>query len=304
MKKITVPDGLTRAVSQQVLKGRKNAPQILFVAGIAGFVGTTILASRATLKVDRVLDEHETEMLKIELAKTHPSNAYSDADARADKVATYTRTTLDVAKLYAPAVLVGTASIVCLSKSHSILSKRNAALGAAYAALDTGFRQYRERVRSEVGDQREYELYTDSRKEILALDEAETQLDELEGVIKPPTYSIYSRWFAQGRTFSWEPIHEANMTFLRATQVYMNQKLKMKGHMFLNEVYDALGLERNPAGAVVGWIYDDPEGDGYIDFGCWGFNDPNGGGVHIDPQTGKSAILLDFNVDGVIWNKI
>jgi hypothetical protein len=188
-----------------------------------------------------------------------------------------------------------------------MLHKRNAGLIAAYGALDTSFRQYRSRVKDEVGGEREYELYRESQNSALALDEAELTLDKLEGIDKPASYSIYSRYFAQNKTPSWSPVPEMNFNFLRAQQIYINDKLRLRGHVFLNEVYDALGLDRSPEGAVVGWVYGG-EGDNFIDFGCWGYSkdthNGNLGGFNYNPDTGQHVILLDFNVDGVIFRQI
>jgi hypothetical protein len=85
--------------------------------------------------------------------------------------------------------------------------------------------------------------------------------------------------------------------FLQCQQNYFNQQLKARGHVFLNEIYDAIGLERSKAGTIVGWVTDG-NGDGYIDFGM--FEDASRRFINgIEP-----SILLDFNVDGVIYDLI
>ena len=91
--------------------------------------------------------------------------------------------------------------------------------------------------------------------------------------------------------------------FLRAQQQYANDKLIAQGHLFLNEVYDMLGLPRTKAGAIVGWVYDDNNavGDNFVDFGIYD--------VHRETARDfvngyERSILLDFNVDGVIYDLI
>ena len=48
---------------------KKKSPEILLAAGLVGFVGTVVLACKATLKADEVLDEHEKKMEDIKDAK-------------------------------------------------------------------------------------------------------------------------------------------------------------------------------------------------------------------------------------------
>jgi hypothetical protein len=74
--------------------------------------------------------------------------------------------------------------------------------------------------------------------------------------------------------------------------------LKARGHLFLNEVYDSLGMPRSEAGAVVGWIMG--AGDDYVNFGVLIDNDM----CIVDFFYADDEILLDFNVDGVIFDKI
>lgn len=76
----------------------------------------------------------------------------------------------------------------------------------------------------------------------------------------------------------------------------LNQRLALKGHVFLNEVYDKLGIERTPEGQIVGWVYD--KGSGYIDFGL---DSPESDTF----MSGKErSVWLDFNVDGPILDLI
>jgi hypothetical protein len=89
--------------------------------------------------------------------------------------------------------------------------------------------------------------------------------------------------------------------FLRANQQYFNNLLIVRGHVFLNEVYDQLGLPHTTAGQIVGWRYTpDNEGDNYNDFGI--LRDDETVRDFINGRNG--SILLDFNVDGPILGKI
>ena len=108
-------------------------------------------------------------------------------------------------------------------------------------------------------------------------------------VTKAPIYSF----IFDENSKAWVDDFERNKFFLVHQQAYMNQKLKVNGHIFLNEVLDALGLPRTQNGQVVGWMADG-NGDNYINFGL--FNTSRKG---VD-----GTIVLDFNVDGYILDKI
>ena len=99
------------------------------------------------------------------------------------------------------------------------------------------------------------------------------------------TYSKYAKKFDE-KNVNWDKNHEANLMFIKYCQQYANELLKIKGTVFLNEVYEMLGLPRLQEGCVVGWHYDEknPIGDNYIDF--------------ILSDIIPSNIILDFNVDG------
>jgi hypothetical protein len=52
---------------------------------------------------------------------------------------------------------------------------------------------------------------------------------------------------------------------------------------------------------MVGWI-DGGDGDGYVDFGIYDIAAVNNRREFINGY--EPSIILDFNVDGVIWDKI
>lgn len=288
-----LPDTVARKVARQVLVGRKHSPTILFVGGVAGVITSTVLACRATLKLEEVLAETQEN---IETAQTLQHDNYSEDDRKKDLAYLQIRNVVSITKLYAPAVIVGVVSISALVGSHQILTKRNAALTAAYAALEKGFKDYRKRVIDAIGEEKEEKLYY-PRKEIEDVDESgkKTKVNHAT----EHTASIYARFFDEYNR-NWNRNPEYNMAFLKAQQNYANDMLLARGHVFLNEVYDSLGMERTTAGAVVGWVVS-KDGDNYIDFGI--FNGKNER-ARVFVNGGEPSILLDFNVDGVIYDKI
>lgn len=291
-----VPEVVGRTIARNALLTQKNSPGVLLGVGVVGMVGSTVLACRATLKMDVVLDEAKS---KLDTAKTLDHVNYSEKDRQRDVTLIYFQSGVKVVKLYAPALIVGGLSIVALTRSHIILTRRNAALTAAYTALDRGFKEYRARVVDKYGDDQDRDFrYGTQEVEIV---DPETNKKKKAIRVADNDPSIYARFFDL-HSSSWNKEPEYNLYFLKAQQNYANDLLQGRGHVFLNDVYDQLGIPRSKAGAVVGWILTkDGSTDNYVDFGVFeGKTD-----VARDFVNGtEGAILLDFNVDGLIYDKI
>lgn len=301
---------LTRTLNRVGLKLKKHSPEILVVTGVVGTVASAVMACKATTKIDEVLAEtkENVEKTKDYVEKKGFSEKYTEEDYKKDLTIFYAKGGLELVKLYAPSVALGALSITAILSGHNVLRKRNVALAAAYATVEKGFKEYRGRVVERFGEELDRELkYNIKAKEV-----EETTVDEKTGeekitkktvnVADPNKYSTYARFFDDGCT-GWTKDPEYNLMFLKNQQRYANDLLKSRGHLFLNEVYDMLGIPRTKAGQVVGWIYDEeyPNGDNFVDFGIYDlYNEKARDFVNGYERT----ILLDFNVDGDIMNLI
>ena len=300
---------LTRNVNRIGLQFKKHSPEILVIAGVVGTVASTVMACKATTKLNEVLEESKDQIDQIHgyVEENGFSEKYSEEDSKKDLAIVYTQSALKVAKLYAPAVGLGIVSIGAILGGHNILRKRNVALAAAYTAVDKGFKEYRGRVIERFGKELDRELkYNIKTKEIEEVvqneDGTESTVKKTVDYIDPNKYSEFARFFDDGCT-GWEKDSELNLMFLRRQQDYANNVLKTRGHLFLNEVYEMLGIPRTKAGQIVGWIYDEkhPIGDNFVDFGIYDiYKEKNRDFVNGYER----AILLDFNVDGNILDMI
>jgi hypothetical protein len=311
MKKTNFMTSMSRSLHKAGFQLKKHSPEILIVAGVVGAVTSTVMACKATLKVNDVLDKAKKDINNIHdvaadvEAGIRPASEYTPEDQKKDLTIVYTKTGFELVKLYAPAVVVGALSVVSLISSHRILKKRNVALAAAYATVDKGFKEYRGRVIERFGKELDRELkYNIRAKEIeeKVIDENgnETTVTKTVNVADPNLTSDYARFFDE-TCVGWEKDPEYNLRFLKLQQAYANEKLKCQGHLFLNEVYDMLGLPRTQAGQAVGWIYDEenPIGDNFVDFGIYDLYDER---KRAFVNGHERSILLDFNVDGDIWS--
>lgn len=281
---------VTRLVGRAGLVISKHAPTILTAAGTAGFIGTTVLASKATLKVEETIAEEAALLVKVHEA--HEAGKLSDKDATHDKVVLYTRMTTKLAKLYAPALILGAASIVSLATGHGIMLKRNASLAAAYAAVDQAFKTYKKKIESKFGKEAVLDALVSTPQEDLTKDEM-----TLEAVTAVDGVSPYGVIFDEDNV-NWSADEDLAKLHLDCQQQYANDILQTRGHIFLNEVYKMLGFPHTPAGAVTGWVKG--QGDDFVDFNIFD------GMFEGEDKNGRTVTkwALDFNVDGVMYDKI
>lgn len=317
MKMNNIVDAVNQSSKRLGFRIKKKSPELLIAAGIIGFGGALVTACIATTKAGKVVEDTHNALENIHEAHenglTAAGELYDDRDCKKDLTITYVQTGLKFAKLYAPAAVLTAASVTCILSSHKILKKRNLALAAAYAAVDKSFKEYRGRVLERFGEQVEKEL----RYNVKATEIEETITDEkgkekkvkkTVDMMDPDTdiksISPYAVVFDSTHE-DWNPDRQVNEFYMKARQSQLNQKLRAKGHLFLNEVYDALGFPRTAIGAQVGWIYDEkhPFGDNFIDFRAQEFKRPKPG-VEGEDAVYEGFYVLDFNIAGSILDKI
>lgn len=291
-------------------KIKKASPEIMVVAGVVGVVTSTVMACKATTKVNDILEETRKQVDDVHNvldSDVVSEDEYNNDDAKKDLAIIYTQTGVKLIKLYAPSVIVGALSITGILASHKILKKRNVALTAAYATIDRSFKEYRGRVVERFGKELDRELrYNIKAQEIeektVDKDGNETVEKKTISVVDPNMYSDYARIFDNG-SMGWTKDPEYNLLFLKLQQNQANDRLRAQGYLFLNDVYDMLGIPRTKAGQIVGWIYDEenPVGDNFVDFGIYDIYNEKA----CDFVNGRErSIVLDFNVDGNILDMI
>ncbi len=313
MKRLAIPGALRKNISMAGLKLKKYSPEILLVGGIIGIVGTVVLACRATTKISGILDEtaETSEEINNALAtgvvrrdsNPEKEEKYTEEDAKQELTALYVHTAVNFAKLYAPAALLGAASISGIVLSHNIMSKRNQAISATLAAVTASYNGYRKRVADRFGEETERELQygiKSQKFEETVTDEngKEKKSKNTVKVADPNVENPYRIWF-DDMTRHYEDNHDYKMMFLKQAQNHANDKLRAQGYLFLGDVYDMLDIDRTKISQCVGWVYrpDDDSRDNYVDFSIQELNRAVG-------DTYEPAISLEFNVDGNILDLI
>lgn len=296
---------ITKTFGMASLKFKKHSPEILLVTGIIGTVAAAVLACTATTKISTILEETASDVEKIHEYESKPEMAekYSEDDAKKDLVITYVHTAGRFIKLYAPAVLLGAASITSIVMSHNIMHKRNQAISATLAAVSASYTGYRNRVVERFGEDvdRELKYGIKARKiEETVTDEngKEKKTKSTVQIADSKVESPYQLWF-DDVTRHHEDNYNYKLMFLKQAQNHANDKLRAQGYLFLSDVYDMLDIERTKISQCVGWVYrpEDDTRDNYVDFGMMELN-------KASDDTYEPAISLDFNVDGNILDLI
>lgn len=304
--KQTIVRGLARAEFQM----KRKSPELLLAGGIVTFIGTVVIACRRTTRMDEVIRFHNERMDKIsqaeEIYQSDPENEleFNEKDRRREVVKTYALDVVHVGRLYAPAIGMGALSIGCFLASYRIMRARYIGVVALVKSIQSAFDAYRARVVQEYGAEvdRHLRYGTEySTKKITTVDENgnKVKTEETEANTNTDTLPVDDTCRVFGpENKQWDPNPNFSMSWLRGRQNMMNDLLHSRGHVFLNEVYDALGFEHTPIGAVVGWI--DGEGDDMIDF----FGEIGDSRVRNFVNGKDNVILLTFNHQGVIWDRL
>jgi hypothetical protein len=296
---------VTRKVGRQVLTVKAHSPVILMGVGAIGMATSLVLASKATLKLHEILDEAEEMDAQIDTA---PGKAeakglsYTEEDQRKDRLTVRVKTAIKVAKTYAPTAIVFTASLACFITSNRILTKRNAGLSAALMGVTKVLSDYRSRVVSELGKEKDLEFRYGVIERTIGVETDEGVVEKtIRGIDQEAMMadggSMYEKIFASRTSPRWQPVPVQNELFLRAQQNWMNDLFNSRGHLFLNEVYEALGFDHTEEGSVVGWIRG--HGDQEVDFGIFDEGGEIVQDVFVNGPT--DSYLLDFNVHGPIF---
>lgn len=299
---------ITKFTAQSGQFVKAHTPEILAGVGVAGVITAGVLAARATLKLEGLVE-------KLERARGRAHDRFADGlsddkELKKELFVAQRDFVLGLVKLYGIPASIGAAGIGALLGGQGVLKKRNVALVGAYSSLDQAYREYRKRVVAAVGEEREAEIRLVPRDAETDFPEGSSEtkdralMSEEEQAIQALGASEYAVFFDKHTSPNWSPNPDTTMATLRSQERFANDRLVSRGYLFLNEVFEALGMEKTKAGQFVGWYYTDAkmaEGDNYVDFGLNNFENVRRGASLFDEE---GHVLLDFNVDGLIIDKV
>lgn len=301
MKLKSMGASVARRFTSQVITAKKHSPAALFVVGIVGVGTTAVLAGRAALKISDILEESNDELsVTIEVDKNT-----AEGNEELVKKATFglqLRTAIKIARACAPAAIFGIATVGALTGSYVILQRRNAGLVAAYGVMHRGFEEYRARVVEDQGAEKDLAYRYGTVDKEFAEETKNGTVVKTVKVIDTDNIDLkngYARWY-DGENPNWNELPNQNTHYIQGIEQTLNNRLRLGRIVFLNEAYALLGMPKTPEGHLVGWVANSKKGDGYIAI------TPVGDQVHQDQfAMGRvMELLLDFNVDGVVYDLI
>lgn len=302
----TIKERVQEHVGKASFTVMKNKPEIALAAGLACGAAAIIFAGKETLSAQEIIKEHKEKMATIHEAADiseengNPQEVYPDKALGRDLAVTYAGTGVKLVRNYLPTIGFAAASAGLILYSHRIMVGRYGALAAAYATVEQSFKDYRSRVKEELGEDIDRHMRFGTKTE--TVDREVTDKKGKKKVVpteveRPTHLSTYAKFFDQSNP-NWEKNPEFNLYFLRRREQILTDKLRAKGYLFLNEVYESLGIEPTIAGQSIGWIFDrmHPENN-YVDFGLYN-SKSEANRRFINGY--EDCILLDFNVYGDI----
>lgn len=275
IKKAMMNPGLAK----KALWLRRHIPEICLIFGITTGAAASVATGVQTTKLEPILDDHKKRMDICKEKFKEDEKGLRTATAKE-----YVKTGGQMAKLYSVPAALEVASICFQIGGHHSLRKENAALATALAGVTAAFKQYREKVKAKGGD---LEDIQNLGAETVEVDGQEEKVV----VMNTNNLSIYARLFDCGNE-NWNKDPNLNLMFLKSQMLTANDMLHSRGFIFLNEVYDLLGIPRSEVGQYVGWV--DGMGDNFVDFGLYNVMNKNATDCY------EQAFWLDFNVDGDI----
>lgn len=244
----------------------KHSPLILTVAGITGLGATAVFSYKAAKKVEVIVEDIEDardaeqlindKLLKLEntdpLDASYPELAgeikyFQEQYPPLDRMEVAKRLTAALALPVATGIL----SISAIALSYKIQNNRIVGLATALATSTAEQAFFKAKYRQEHGEEEANRFYapTEVKERVITQDGKESTVIE---DIRKELPSVHGVWYDKSTEYARDD-HAYNMQYIRSTAESLNLKLFATGWLRMNEVFDALGLERTRAGELLGW---------------------------------------------------
>lgn len=308
-----LPKVNSRSLTKIKIKAIKASPTVLIIGSAVAGIAATVTACRSTIKAVDIYDEYQKEREKIEIVK-------ADADAGCEYASEYTDEAYhnevrqqnlklcgNMLKTYSVPILLTLASISMGVGSHMIMSKRVTTLTGTVITLSEALKQYRDNVIEKYGADVDRELANNIKE--IEIEDPET--GEKKKVKKSiDNKNPYSFWYGPEyinkygevcKNIHWTNDSQYNIQQLDVFLRHVNELLKTKESLFINEVLDVFGFPRTDIGATNGWVYEpnDHRSSCYVDFGI-----DKDAVLKKYRQGITEPILITLNPDGYIVDRI
>lgn len=305
------------AAGTGLLIAKKHAPELMIGTGILGFGATIYETVKATNKTNDILEEKEAVVTTIEAMREECNDhEYTDNSYRRDLQEANRRAKWGIVRAWAPVATLGGASVISILGGYKILNGRYVATAAAYKVLENGFERYRGNVIEKFGKDTDWQMLHDIKAEELmkAREEqgrnkdidADNKRRKVAKKRKQTAYAdIYNNIFDE-YSDRWQRYWNAEQVlhYLKTKQNELNDMLRIRKHVFVNEVNDALGFERTPEGQVTGWILTRGNPNSHISLGIDEMPESELREILGTHRNEDIRVKIRLNPDGLIYNLI
>ena len=215
--------GLKRTIKSAERVLTKYSPGILTGIGIAGMIGATFMAVKATPKALYLI---ETKKEESEVKELTPVETIKTCWA-----------------CYIPATLTTVLSAACLIGASTVSAKRNAALATAYSISEAALREYQEKVVEVIGEKKEKAV-----RDAVAKDQIERD---------PVTKSEVVIIDSNSNTLCYEPLSgryfKSTIDKIKKAEIKLDRQMIQEMYVSLNDFYWEIGLDGTDLGDKMGW---------------------------------------------------
>lgn len=289
---------------------KKEAPTILIFGGLLGLGVSTVAACVQTTKLEPVIEEAKDDLVSIKRAQKAAADGYLEYEKKEvvrDTVLAYGKAAWNVAKVYSVPTVLFIGSTVSVLSGCKIFKKRHASLAAAFVAVDTGFKKYRQRVAERYGTDAERQIRFNLKEKTIDVNNIETGeketvsilvaeqgtdgIEECGGFTKVFDQSQHKRIYGSDYTY--------DLAFINIMLSTLNNNFYANNVLFVNQALKAFGFNETKKGQVVGWYRDpnDPNAPSCINVQVHEVMRP----IDDDERNGfEKVFILDFIPDGNI----
>lgn len=232
---------------------KKYSPEILLGLGVAGTGAAVYKTYKASPVVNNIITNYNAEKENYETAQQ---------DLVDGKISAETFATVEVpdkklmikeiaSEMFIPTVLAA-GSIFCFIKGYSIQRNRILGLSGALASTMADYKEFKERVKTEVGDKKYKEIIKPVKdKEMIITDDKGKEKKVVDKVAVNKGL-MDGFWFSESDEYAADN-HEYNMQYVDSIISQLDLVAFNKNGMIMNEALEAFAMPKTRQGALLGW---------------------------------------------------
>ncbi len=221
-----------------VTAAKSGSPVLLAGLAAAGVVTTAIFAVKAAKKAEKRINEAlEEKREQVE----------KEAEEKGEDICEeVTLTKKEIVKaalpVFAPALIMGALTIMCIFGGLNISMRRQAALTAAYNISESAIKNYEKALPEVVGEEKAAQVKEKVAQNQMLTAKKDESLVEVTGTGNQLCFDTFT-----GRYFRSTAAHVQKIVN------DLNEEINRFGYVCLNDFYSGVGLRNTEVGDMLGW---------------------------------------------------